>query len=409
MKEQYVGDISDFHKYRLLRFLSDGGRTKIGMCWMLTPPDGRRDGNRLRYLSQPQRWRKLDPTIFDLLNATTAHGVTSRIARIEDGGVLPGAMYQRDMIPDNVAARLDFMKTMWQRFKSADLVFFDPDNGIERSKPKGHKASSKYIYWDEIEETYQRGHSVLVYQHFSREPRQAFIEKQCRELAKRLALQNVWVFRTSHVVFLLAVHQRHTVRFRSVLENAASQLVEGINVYSGARERERRELVLPSGENNVHKWIGPFTVRDLLAHAIDSSIPLPPESGSAYLISRYSWRSYPTDRCMPLYIGSNTGRSARFRTRLGDLIADLFGFFGKETGHHSGGQSLHAWCRQHQINPLKLHIAWVDGCSCHRCLEVELFRELSPQLNRVVPSACAVHGKDIIWQSQERDAVLSNR
>lgn len=73
--------------------------------------------------------------------------------------------------------------------------------------------------------------------------------------------------------------------------------------------------------------MGPFLVRDLLAHSIDDSIPLPPESGSAYLVSQKGWSERPTDKCAPLYVGRNTGQSARFRTRRGDLLADPFGFF----------------------------------------------------------------------------------
>ena len=141
----------------------------------------------------------------------------------------------------------------------------------------------------------------------------------------------------------------------------------------------------------MRDWVGPFEVRELLAHCIDEALPLPPESGSAYLVSRHTWRGEPTPRCEPLYVGGNTGQSARFRTRLGDLIADLFGFFGAETGHHSGGMSLHRWCREHQVSPLALHIGWLDRSSCHRCLEGDLVRELAPVLNRKAPAGCRMH------------------
>ena len=41
MKEQYVGDVSDYRKYALLRALSQSGTIKVGVCWMLTLPDTR--------------------------------------------------------------------------------------------------------------------------------------------------------------------------------------------------------------------------------------------------------------------------------------------------------------------------------------------------------------------------------
>lgn len=38
------------------------------------------------------------------------------------------------------------------KLKTSELLFFDPDNGIEvMSNPKGCKNSSKYIYWDDLQ------------------------------------------------------------------------------------------------------------------------------------------------------------------------------------------------------------------------------------------------------------------
>lgn len=148
---------------------------------------------------------------------------------------------------------------------------------------------------------------------------------------------------------------------------------------------------MPERRNDPLEWVGPFSVRDLLLHSNDSALPVPPEAGSAYLVSKRRWSGAPTAHCKPLYVGGNTGRGARFRTRIGDLIADMFGFFGSETGHHSGGQTLHRWCKKNGVNPLKLHLAWVARCDCHRCLEVDLVRDLAPLLNRKAPARCSRH------------------
>jgi hypothetical protein len=140
------------------------------------------------------------------------------------------------------------------------------------------------------------------------------------------------------------------------------------------------------------KWVGPFQVRKLLESCLDSTtVPKPPASGSAYLVTKTGWQSNPTAESVPLYVGGNTGKSARFRTRLGDLLADAFGFYTFETGHHSGGQHIHDWCKKNEVNPLDLHIAWIAGTECPRCLEDRLYRGLSPRLNRMVPSKCKAH------------------
>ena len=144
-----------------------------------------------------------------------------------------------------------------------------------------------------------------------------------------------------------------------------------------------------------YRWIGPFQMKQLLDDVVSQSIPRPPEVGSAYVVTRKKWSAHPTKDSEPLYVGGNSGKSNRFRTRLGDLVADTFGFFGGGTGHHSGGQHLYNWCQRNHFNPLHLYVGWVESCTCHRCLEIELFDSFSPSLNRIRPTRCAAHPQEI--------------
>lgn len=66
MKNQYFGDINDFHKYALLRALLKGGGIKLLVAWMLTINDDGSDGNKRDYLRKPEK-RELDPELFDFL------------------------------------------------------------------------------------------------------------------------------------------------------------------------------------------------------------------------------------------------------------------------------------------------------------------------------------------------------
>jgi len=139
------------------------------------------------------------------------------------------------------------------------------------------------------------------------------------------------------------------------------------------------------------KWIGSYTIDELLDSFLKPSHPQPPEDKGVYLISENPWNGKPTRDCIPLYVGSNTGKSKRFRTRIGDLIADMFGFFGTETGHHSGGQTLHGYCKRNRLNPKKLYIGWMENCSCVRCAENQAYDQLKPSLNRNRPTQCKEH------------------
>lgn len=143
------------------------------------------------------------------------------------------------------------------------------------------------------------------------------------------------------------------------------------------------------------KWIGPYTIDKLLDSCLKPHHPRPPETNGVYLISRKLWNGKPTSNSIPLYVGSNTGKSKRFRTRIGDLIADMFGFFGTETTHHSGGQTLHEYCLKKRLNPKSLYIAWVEDCTCVRCSENLAYDRLEPSLNKKRPNRCKDHTTNI--------------
>jgi hypothetical protein len=136
-------------------------------------------------------------------------------------------------------------------------------------------------------------------------------------------------------------------------------------------------------------WYGAYRISTLLDACIEDDHEWPPEHLGVYLVSRKPWKGTPTAKCEPLYVGSTTGRAARFCTRVGDLIADMFGFYGSMTGHSSGGQHLWEWCHQHRVKPGDLYIGWytLDGM-CPRCDENRWFAELKPSLNLKNPPSC---------------------
>lgn len=206
MKHQYVGDINDYRKYALLRALSAGGANRIGVCWMLTPDDGGADGGKLAYLVQPDRHRRFDPELFDILAYAAAEPDRRRLETIEDSGAVPNAFYYNELLPDELSGRAAFMDQCAATFANADLVFFDPDNGLEVSLPKGRKNSSKYLYLDEVASFYKSGKSLLIYQHFPRVERAAFMASRVQQLRHAAPGCAVWAFTTAHVVFFLLVH-----------------------------------------------------------------------------------------------------------------------------------------------------------------------------------------------------------
>jgi len=214
MKNQYFGDINDFKKYGLIRALSGGGEISTAVCWMLTDDDVGRDGRKTTYLSQAGIYRSLDPRLFDSLKKCLRTGRRD-VAMAERWNIIPSAAYYRRRLADDAGVRREYFSEFFSICRENDLIFFDPDNGMEvRSVPLGRKGSSKYLYWKEFSYAFGLGQSVLIYQHFPRVKREQFTGSIVSEIAGCSRVSCVISFRTSNVLFLLAVQKKHRNYFR---------------------------------------------------------------------------------------------------------------------------------------------------------------------------------------------------
>ncbi len=215
MKNQYFGDVNDYRKYGLLRTLLSETELSHTLCWMLTPSEGRSDGKFVDYLASPERWQHLDPPLFEFLRTTVhEHGIRA-VAEIERSSLLPRTTYHSPIVPDNRTGRDRYFADFRDIARASDFVFFDPDNGLEvKTVSKGRRASSKYLYWDELENTYRNGHSILAYQHFPREDHKRFTARMAAECTQRTDSPWVGAFSTTNVLFLLIPQPRHASALR---------------------------------------------------------------------------------------------------------------------------------------------------------------------------------------------------
>jgi hypothetical protein len=185
VKNQYFGDINDYRKYGLLRCLSDAGMS-VGVCWMLTPPDGRSDGNKINYLTQPAKWRHRDPPLFDTLKAAVNRG-QRHVRCLEHSGLLPHAKFHSEMLFDDRMSRAAHFRSALHALDGTDVLFFDPDTGLEVSSvPYGRTESGRYLYWQELEEAGRGGASLVLFQHWKRENRVSMAARLSADLVARL-------------------------------------------------------------------------------------------------------------------------------------------------------------------------------------------------------------------------------
>lgn len=232
MKDQYFGDVNDYRKYGLLRVILAVAKVRLGICWMLTAANSGRDGRHLAYLDDPKKFRRFDQELFDWLRQTLHQSPNRRTAQIEATDLLAGTLYFADLLVDGYTHRKAWFADCRRRLQECDLIFFDPDNGLERSVVFGRRNSHKFLYWAEVRETFSAGASVLVYQHFPREARAAYIEHLAGRLRAETGASATFSFSTPHVLFLLAAQERHTASFVTYYASCP---------FAGLKQKSRRE------------------------------------------------------------------------------------------------------------------------------------------------------------------------
>lgn len=206
MKNQYFGDINDYRKYGLLRCIAQATGVSIGVLWLLTQDDGRSDGAFRHYLREPHKWARHDPPLYLQLRRLLEPDVVPNVEHAAAWRFLPGACYFSQLFTDDASQRTQVFQLATQALAHCPMLFLDPDNGIEvKSVRYGGPGSCKYVYWRELCTLFQRGHSLLIYQHYARLARDVFESQRATELRQRLQAPEVAVFSTAHVAFFLAL------------------------------------------------------------------------------------------------------------------------------------------------------------------------------------------------------------
>jgi len=178
MKNQYVGDIGDYGKYGLLRFLASYG-IKIGVNWFLTENDGSTDGKFTTYLKNPAD-RVYDPELFDALQNIADHP-DKTVKMIKQAGIIPDAEFFGEMLKSSSlkADAREWNRRLWFNnstlmLGNAELIFADPDNGISYRKKARTKDSEKFILPEDVAEYYNSGRNVVYYCHKGRRKQEAW-------------------------------------------------------------------------------------------------------------------------------------------------------------------------------------------------------------------------------------------
>ena len=264
MQDQYVGDVGDFGKYGLLRWLcgmtgADGRPAlSLGVVWYRVPNEGGNDGKNLSYLDplpkNLRRFGECDQPLYDALFDIVydrSYPIVQRERRnvqaVQEAAIFPPgtAFYEDRLTFDGMrsigpaaskarcAVRTHWFQKALEVREGRHLIFVDPDNGLEiPSTQRHHKRGPKYVFYEEIARFLERGQSVIVIHHAGRKKNQT-VKKQIQNLVDRIRTQ----IRGAGSTFALRYHCGAPVRVffvipakrdQDILLSRAEQLTQGV-------------------------------------------------------------------------------------------------------------------------------------------------------------------------------------
>ena len=192
MQNKYIGDLGDFGKFGLLRALCSTGKSaessplSLGIVWYLVPDESHNsDGRFVDYLDMSvgnqERFRACDPPVYDALRRIVLSGVRNVASVRRDGILGQGTCFYTDILAfedlRGVGARIRWLRTQrratWlegalRATEGCDMVFLDPDNGLEVGIGPHQLRGPKYAFFDELIPFVQRDQSLLIYHHVAR-------------------------------------------------------------------------------------------------------------------------------------------------------------------------------------------------------------------------------------------------
>jgi hypothetical protein len=183
MQDRYSGDVGDFGKFSLLRYLFNEPRYRIGVLWYLFPNESHNgDGGHVEYLRN-RGFLDCDK------------GLCERLSSIVSGNRSVAALEEARLLPVNTvyfSEPLDFHKkfpsqtqedrqqrqrgrAQWfskalVEISNCNIAFLDPDNGLQiPSCPKtAQLKSGKFAYYSEISKLTKDKDVTVIYHHLGR-------------------------------------------------------------------------------------------------------------------------------------------------------------------------------------------------------------------------------------------------
>jgi hypothetical protein len=201
------------------------------------PGDGAHTGYLNPTSTNLRRFRDCDPALYDALGEIVRDG-DRNVRIIHERPILPpGTVFYEEPLsfdgmqgigPRAIRARLE-CRARWVQgaievTRECDVVFADPDNGLESGTSRHRKRGPKFAYFDELAPYLQRGQSLVVYHHLHRgAPADTQVQERLAQIGERLGAVFALLYRRGTLrVFFVVPSEPH----RGILAERSERFVQ---------------------------------------------------------------------------------------------------------------------------------------------------------------------------------------
>lgn len=219
--------------------MGDGGRRlRLGINWYRVADEAHNlDGKHTEYLSLAHRYgaslRACDSQVYDGLAALLATG-RRRVADISTLGFFPGnttyfgepLTFDGLPVSERTAARRAWIERALRMTAGSDIVFADPDNGLEgASVGPSNRRGPKFAFFADLLPFVDRGQSLVIYHHLDRSaPAVQQAQRRLQQIKGHLGVAGAFALQ----------YQRNSARLFIVVPNERDQalLVERATMFA---------------------------------------------------------------------------------------------------------------------------------------------------------------------------------
>lgn len=242
MNPKYFFDFGDFSKLNLLKSFQDNA-LKIGINMFFIKESINMDFLKKEYENERSKYLKTQfSDTYRNISEIQKKNLNDRISYYLKfiRKILPNSLIYSDFIPNSRKDRETWFKEGLAEdngiFKG-DILFFDPDTGIEKDNIGENMKAHHYILYDEINvlkeliKNRKENKSIIIYQHSLRNSEK--IEDKVKKLQNIFCNENnsfpmIEKIKSSNRYFIIIPHKKHIKIISSIINNLDTRIFKVI-------------------------------------------------------------------------------------------------------------------------------------------------------------------------------------